>query len=101
MMQFLQALAGTSAAPGITGKSAFLTKPTIKNMSVNNSALNYLRTCSKLSFSGIGHLYEPESSPVPLAYTKPDFETRPDRVHSSKGFPPILLFLQERLSNVQ
>ena len=41
MMQFLQALAGSPAAPSITGKSVSLFLLTIKNLSVNNSALRY------------------------------------------------------------
>lgn len=80
MMQFLQALAGSPAAPGITGKSASL---------------------SLLTINVIGCQYKPEPSRVMLANAKPDFEASPGRQHSSKAFQPIFLFFQERLSNVQ
>ncbi|MDP1651538.1 MAG: hypothetical protein Q8L56_02330 [Rhodocyclaceae bacterium] len=83
MMQFLQALAGSPAAPSITGKSASLSLLTIK-----------------LPFNGIGYLYEPESSRVTPANAKPNFEASLGRLRSSKAFQPIPLF-QERLSNVQ
>jgi hypothetical protein len=79
MMQFLQALAGSPAAPSITGKSASL---------------------SLLTINGIGYLYEPESSRATPASVKSDFEASPGRLHSSKAFQPISLF-QERFSNVQ
>jgi hypothetical protein len=83
MMQFLQALAGSPAAPGVTGKSASLSLLTIK-----------------LPFKGIGHQYGPDSSRVMFANTLPNFEASPGRLHSGKAFQPILL-IQERLSNVQ